>query len=183
MLVSLHENNQHKITATGQQYIFGLMSRFTRLVNNKFQAIARAVASNPILIFIVSFLTILSATAFVQTGQHREPPGWNSEGNVPFRSWVTDITQWIIRTDLSPPQQAAAIAQCLEGTARDMARTLTPDEIMNGGEINGEPVDAVTYLLVHLREEFCQLDHEQRIAAMTQFFAFSRKQGEPINSF
>ena len=35
----------------------------------------------------------------------------------------------------------------LGGGAREMARMITPQEMMNGGLLNGVAVDAVTYLL------------------------------------
>ncbi len=67
---------------------------------------------------------------------YRIPPGWDpaGEANYSFRAWHTDLRQWIILTDLQPAQQAAAIISRLQGTARELTRNMTSDEIMHGGE-------------------------------------------------
>ncbi|MFM7988134.1 MAG: hypothetical protein ACKPKO_53360, partial [Candidatus Fonsibacter sp.] len=60
-------------------------------------------------------------------------------------------------------------------------RSITPDEIMNGGMVNGIQVDPVTYVVHGLQQRFALLDDEHRLAAMTQRLAFSRRHGETIN--
>jgi hypothetical protein len=89
---------------------------------------------------------------------------------------------WVIITPLAPHQQASAIVSRLGGTARDMGRTLTPDEMFNGGIVNGERLDPVTYIVAGLHRNFAQLDEETRLAAMTEFLAFQRRSGESISS-
>jgi hypothetical protein len=54
-------------------------------------------------------------------------------------------------TDLQPAQQAAAIVMRLGGSARELVRSITPDEIMHGGQINGVQVDPVTYVVYGLQ--------------------------------
>ena len=61
-------------------------------------------------------------------------------------------------TDLQPHQQAAAIVMRLGGSAREMARMITPQELMNGGVQNGVLVDPVTYLLGALHARFSALE-------------------------
>ena len=88
---------------------------------------------------------------------------------------------WIMLTDLQPHQQCAAIIMRLGGSAREMARMITPQEMMNGGMLNGVMVDAVTYLLGSLHAKFSALEEESRLSAMTEMLAFARKPGETIN--
>jgi len=77
----------------------------------------------------------------------RMPPYFDPDDrSISFRAYVTDLMHWILLTDLAPHQQATAIVSRLGGTARDMGRTLTPDELFNGGDVNGEHLDPVTYI-------------------------------------
>ena len=103
----------------------------------------------------------------------RTPPVWDtaSQAHYSFRAWHTDLSQWIILTDLQPSQQASAIAMRLSGTSRELARNMTPDEMTYGGTINGVPVDPVSYLVHHLCARFAQFDDESRMAAMTHLRA------------
>ena len=59
---------------------------------------------------------------------HRVPPMWSpeTETQYSFRSYMTDLSLWIMLTDLQPPQQASAIVMRLGGAARDMARLIPP---------------------------------------------------------
>ena len=58
---------------------------------------------------------------------------------------MTDKSLRIMLIDLQPHQQCAAIIMRLGGSAREMARMVTPQDMMNGGILNGVAVDAVTY--------------------------------------
>ena len=58
---------------------------------------------------------------------------------------MTDISIWITLTDLQPHQQCAAIVMRLGGAARELARMLFSQEMMQGGLQNGVQVDPVTY--------------------------------------
>ena len=66
----------------------------------------------------------------------RLPPRWelNMENTLPFISWTQDLMLWTICTDMNPPQQCAAIISQLGGAARELARSLTPNEVFNGGQ-------------------------------------------------
>ena len=83
---------------------------------------------------------------------------------------MTDISIWIMLTDLQPHQQCAAIVMRLGGAAREMSRMLTPQEMMHGGsfEPGGERVDPVTYLLGSLHARFSALEEERGIVAQDQ---------------
>ena len=117
---------------------------------------------------------------------YRIPPAWSPENehHYSFRAYMTDISQWIILTDLQPHQQCAALIMRLGGAAREMARMITPQEMYHGGsfEPGGEVVDPVTYLLGSLHARFSALEEESSITAMTEMMAFARRPGEHINS-
>ena len=117
---------------------------------------------------------------------YRIPPEWNPEheNTNPFRAYMTDLSLWIMLTDLQPHQQCAAtsIIMRLGGSAREMARMITPQEMMNGGMLNGVQVDPVTHLLGLFHARFSQLEKESRLTAMTEMLAFHRKSGETINA-
>ena len=105
---------------------------------------------------------------------YRIPPAWapENEQHYSFRDWCQDLQLWLMLTDLQPAQQAAAIVMRLGGAARELVRSTTPDEILNGGQINGVQVDPITYIVAGLQQMFAMLDDEHRLAAMTQFLAF-----------
>eukprot|EP00974_Lingulodinium_polyedra_P129193 11209158-Lingulodinium_polyedra.AAC.1 len=84
-------------------------------------------------------------------------------------------------TDLQPHQQCAAIVMRLGGAAREMARMISPQEMMNGGLMNGVQVDPVKYLLGSLHARFSALEEESRLACVLELLAFSRRPGENIN--
>ncbi|MFM7979745.1 MAG: hypothetical protein ACKPKO_10555, partial [Candidatus Fonsibacter sp.] len=67
-----------------------------------------------------------------------------------------------MHTDLQFDQQAAAIVMRLGGSARELVRSITPDEFMNCGVVNGVPVDPVTYVVHGLHQRFALLDDEHR---------------------
>ena len=83
-------------------------------------------------------------------GRNTMPPAWNPdwEARYSFRNWTSDLLVWsILATDLEPAQQNAAIITQLGGAARDLVRSLTYEEITQGGTLNGQHQDPVTYLL------------------------------------
>ena len=65
---------------------------------------------------------------------YRIPPscGPEDEHSYSFRAFMTDISLWVMITDLIPHQQCAAIIMRLRGQARELARMITPQEIATG---------------------------------------------------
>ena len=114
----------------------------------------------------------------------RLPPRWDPsmEGSLPFRNWMQDLMLWTICTDLNPAQQCAAITSQLGGAARDLARTLTPIEVYQGGIINGQQLDPVSFLLHGLQVRFAPLDEENRLRAAQDLLSFSRRSGESVDT-
>jgi hypothetical protein len=115
---------------------------------------------------------------------YRVPPSWSleNENQYSVRAYMTDISLWVMLTDLQPHQQCAAIIMRLGGAAREMARMVTPQEMAMGGLINGVAVDPVTYLLGSLHARFAALEEESRLTSMTEMFAFTQRPGETINA-
>ena len=115
---------------------------------------------------------------------YRVPPHWSPDREsrgYSFRNYITDLTLWIMLTDLAPHQQAAAIIMRLGGSAREMARTITPQEIIQGGVVNGVQLDPVSYIIHGLHTRFAQLGEESRLVAMTEMMSFHRLPNESIN--
>ena len=115
---------------------------------------------------------------------YRIPPSWSPEveHTYSFRTYVTDLSLWILLTDLQPHQQCAAIVLRLGGVAREMARMMTPQEIATGGVRNGVAVDPVSLLLLGLHTCFAQLDEESRLSSMTEMLGFASRPGETISA-
>ena len=118
------------------------------------------------------------------TMTQRIPPTWSPENehHYSFRSYLTDLSLWVMLTDLAPHQQCAAIITRLDGTARQIGRMMTTNEITTGANANGQMVDSVTYLIHALHLRFSSLEEEGRLTSMTEMLAFERRPNEPINS-
>ena len=115
---------------------------------------------------------------------YRVPPYWSPEleHQYSFRAYMTDISLWVLLTDLLPHQQCAAIIMKLGGAAREMARMITPQEMVQGGMRNGVHVDPVTYLLGAIHARFAALEEESRLTTVMEMTNFHRKPGETINA-
>ena len=111
---------------------------------------------------------------------YRIPPAWSpeTENSYSFRAYLTDISLWTLLTDLQPHQQCVAIIMRLGGAAKEMARMMTPNEMVNGGMRNGILVDPVTYLLGALHARFSALEEESRLTTMTEMLSFIRSQAK-----
>ena len=86
----------------------------------------------------------------------RGPPAYDPENerNYSFRTYMTDISLWLLLTDMDPPRQCAAIINRLGGAAREMGRMMTPQEIAFGGVREGRQLVPVTCLLGALQSRF-----------------------------
>ena len=118
-------------------------------------------------------------------GSRQPPPGWSPdrEATYPFRHWVQDLLAWsILATEMDPAQQCAAIILQLGGSARELTRSLNYQEMVQGGQINGEQVDPVTYLLTNLATQFAPLGGESRLQATRELFEFSRRRSETTDA-
>ena len=113
----------------------------------------------------------------------RDPPTWGPNTGKTFHQWVKEIKLWTLATDMPPHTQAAAIVHNLTGVAKEMAMTLSVDELANGGITDtGVFADPVSYLLHGLHANFGQLDEESKLASMTEIFKFARRPNESTDS-
>ena len=140
---------------------------------------------------LIIFVIALIFTSFTLmhmmpgAGRHHEgrPPPFNGDnGNQSFRAWVTDLMHWTLGSERSPHQQVVAVIDQLGGTARELARTLQPHEILNGGYLNGQYHDPIAFLVHGLNPHFSQFDEEYRLQAMTEFLGFQRRSNETISA-
>ena len=143
------------------------------------------------LVFTLAIFSLFTCMMPAAQGQgrgenfsYRMPPAWSPEQDhsYSFRAYMTDLSLWVMLTDLAPHQQAAAIIMRLGGQARELARMISPQELMGGGVRNGQLLDPVTYLLGALQMRFSNLDEETRLLSMTEMLAFARRPGENINA-
>ena len=83
---------------------------------------------------------------------YRTPPSWGPERDAqyPFRAYCLDVRLWTMVTDLPPRQQGAALIMRLTGAAKHSTRTLSPDEIYNGGVVRGRRLEPIGYILAGL---------------------------------
>jgi hypothetical protein len=113
----------------------------------------------------------------------RIPPRYDpaNEHNYSFRIYSNDTLHWCMMSDMQPHQQCASIIQRLGGEARELARLMTPQELMNGGQLNGNAVDPVTLLFHALQTRFGPLEEETRMTAVNNLLKFTRRGNERIN--
>eukprot|EP00434_Breviolum_minutum_P044271 symbB.v1.2.039526.t1/scaffold6626.1/size16615/2 len=130
---------------------------------------------------------LMTITCHMMPGAHhtstRLPPRWEPglEDSLPFRTWLQDLLLWTITSDLEPHRQAALIISQLGGAARELARTMTPQEIFQGGIVNGQQLDPVSFLIHGLSTRFSPLDDEIRIRAAQDLLHFQRRGNEAVD--
>ena len=144
-----------------------------------------SLASFLVILFIcaISCHMVLPGGGGNRDTNHRTPVGRGPEHEASYclQTYMTDLTLWSMLTDLAPRQQAAAIVLRLQGAAKELARTLTPQEITTGGIVNGVQLDPVSYIVLGLHARFAQLGEETRLVATTEMLSFHRKPNESIN--
>ena len=112
------------------------------------------------------------------------PPSWGPEleSNYPFAHWSRDVLLWSIMSEWDGGRKAAALLSVLTGNARELARTIPPAVILNGGVINGQAVDSVTFIMHSLAQRYARLGEEQRLEAIQGLLSFDRHSGERIDA-
>ena len=78
----------------------------------------------------------------------------------------------ILAADLDPSQQCAAIVGQLHGSARELADALSWQELTQGGQIGGQQLDPVTFLLTQLAAHYAPFGEEQRVSGMVDLMSF-----------
>jgi hypothetical protein len=114
----------------------------------------------------------------------RLPPVWapDMEPRYTFGQWSRDVLLWSISNeDIEPHRQAAMSLQVLRGGARELTRDLPDNIILQGGVLNGNRVDGMTYIMNLLGERYGQLGEESRLRAIKDLMEFDRKPQERID--
>ncbi|CAK9060240.1 unnamed protein product [Durusdinium trenchii] len=89
---------------------------------------------------------------------------------------------WSIASDMEPARKAASVMLVLKGAAKELARQIPPQAVVDGGVVNGVAVDPLAYLMHALQEHFGNLGEEVRVQAITELMGFTRNGNEPIDS-
>ena len=112
----------------------------------------------------------------MNAGGVRLPPAWGPEmqQQYPFRRWVQDVLLWSVASDLDASRKAAMLVMQLSGGAQELARSYPPQVLIHGGNINGQPVDPLTFVIHGLSERFAALGEELRLGSITELLSFAR---------
>ena len=113
---------------------------------------------------------------------HRVPPSWGPEDRKSFKKWSGEILRWCIVTDLDQPRQAAAVSLQLRGSAAEFVEQMPAQALIQGGMLNGQMVDPMTFLMGHLSQRFAPLQEELRATSMNDLLHFTRHRGESIDN-
>ena len=81
-------------------------------------------------VIIILLMMMPTSHAGNRDFNYRIPPAWSPEheNSYSFRAYLTDISIWVMLTDLQPNQQCAAIVMRLGGAAREMAIMISPGD-------------------------------------------------------
>ena len=131
---------------------------------------------------VLTTLGMMWQPGAAQGGTARLPPRWEPGSNTSFRAWTQDLMLWSISSDAEPHQQCALVISQLGGAAREVARTMSPAEVMNGGVVNGQHLDPLSYLIHGLSSRFGPLDDEVRLRSAQDLLSFSRRTGESTDT-
>ena len=96
-------------------------------------------------------------------GNHpRLPPAWSPEmeSQYSFTNWSRDVLIWAIMADGDAARKAAAVISQLQGSARELSRSLPPNAILAGGVVNGTPTDPLTFLMFQLSTRYARLERK-----------------------
>ena len=115
--------------------------------------------------------------------EHRGPPVWgpHMQDRFPFRTWTREVMLWSIREDMPVARKAAWVATNLRGGAKALIDTLPPQAIIHGGQINGQQVDPMTFILHSLSERYSPLGEETRMQATQDLLNFTAEPREKID--
>ena len=106
----------------------------------------------------------------------RMPPSWGPEmqEHYSFRQWSHDILVWSVAVEGDASRKAALLTMALKGVAAEYIKSLPPAVLINGGVINGNAADPLTFIMHSLAERFSLLGEEVRMSSLTDLFHFKR---------
>ena len=133
------------------------------------------------IIAVLTILGLMQQARGARLARVPDPPAWNPDATsaMPFRTWTQRLMVWgILAVDLDPSQQCAAIVERLGGSARELADALSWQELTQGGQVGGQQLDPVTFLLTQLAAHYAPFGEEQRVSGMTELMSFHRAPNE-----
>eukprot|EP00435_Cladocopium_sp_Y103_P042293 s661_g11.t1 len=123
---------------------------------------------------------------FVGTATLKVPPSWCVERNhlYSLRSWISGLILWASASDLDPIRHGPVAALQVQGTAKELIRELTPQQLQHG---DIDPQTGAQYaglmLLVNvLARRYAPLEAENTTKSISEFLSFKRLPGETIDS-
>ena len=78
-------------------------------------------------------------------------------------------------------QQAVAVILRLGGQARELARELTPEQVLHGGDVDGVHRDPLGFLMHHLSARFSPLGEEVALRSISDLTGFTRMPNERVD--
>ena len=123
---------------------------------------------------------------FIGTATLKVPPAWSVERSEHYslRAWVSDLILWSTATDLEAHRLGPIAALQVNGSARELVRELTPDQLANGVQDpqNGQHITGLMLLVRTLIQRYAPLDNEISTKAVSEFLQFARMPGESVDS-
>ena len=123
---------------------------------------------------------------FVGTATLKVPPSWSLERNhlYSLRSWVADLVLRASASDLEPQRHGPIAALQIQGSARELVRELTPQQLQHGDfdPITGQQLTGLMLLVQVLARRYAPLEAENTTKSISEFLSFRRLPNEPIDS-
>ena len=123
---------------------------------------------------------------FVGTATLKVPPSWCIERNHVYslRSWISDLILWASASDLDPIRHGPVAALQVQGTAKELVRELTPQQLQQGDidPQTGQHYTGLMLLVNVLARRYAPLEAENTTKSISEFLSFKRLPGETIDS-
>ena len=106
-------------------------------------------------------------TTVVESENKKDIPSWNpaNADSYSFKKYTEDVEFWLLTTNLKPTQIVPCLIRKLEGVAYEVGKSMTTDEMQNGGRYKGELRPAIELLMLKLDENFGLTDAEAEAIA------------------
>ena len=117
---------------------------------------------------------------FVGTATLKCPPSWSVERNHVYslRSWIADLVLWSSATEVDGYRQGPIAAMQIQGSARELVRELTPQQLRDGDGQN----TGLMLLVQLLANRYAPLGTEDVTKSIGEFLNFKRMPNESIDS-
>ena len=123
---------------------------------------------------------------YVGTATLKVPPAWSVERSQTYslRSWISDLILWSSATDLDAHRLGPIAALQVTGSAKELVRELTPEQLANGQQDpqTGQHITGLMILVRTLAQRYAPLEQETQTKAVSEFLAFARQAGESVDA-